>query len=332
MRRRFLAPLVTVALGLAATAGALTTCTPTNHPSAPADLGIARTAADLERVVDEAGPVTVETVIGADWEVDRSGLINLDHPAAKAAHLVDGPEPIVIAFHAIRHPRFGLYIVDTGVERALRDDPKHAALSGVAARVMGVDKIRVRTDTRSWLDAQKEPLRGVFLTHLHLDHVSGMRDVPDDAVVYTGPGESREEGFLNVFVRGPTDTALAGKGELKEWQLGGAGGGSGRDARDGDVVVDVFGDGSVWAIPVPGHTIGSTAYLARTATGPVLFTGDACHTAWGWEHGVEPGSFSADRPRSAESLARLRALVARHPRIDVRPGHQVMARPVAAAQ
>ena len=96
MRRRFLAPLVTVALGLAATAGALTTCTPTNHPSAPADLGIARTAADLERVVDEAGPVTVETVIGADWEVDRSGLINLDHPAAKAAHIVDGPEPIVV--------------------------------------------------------------------------------------------------------------------------------------------------------------------------------------------------------------------------------------------
>ncbi len=327
-RRRFLAPLLTAAFALAAAGGALTTCTPTSHRSAPADLGTARTAADLERVVDEPGPVTVETVIGADWEVDRSGLINLDHPAAKAAHLTDGPEPIVIAFHAIRHPKFGLYIVDTGVERALRDDPKHAALSGVAAQFMGVDKVHVRTDTRTWLEAQKEPLRGVFLTHLHLDHVSGMRDVPNDAVVYTGPGESREQGFLNAFVRGPTDAALAGKSELKEWQLGGPG----TSARDGEIVVDIFGDGSVWAIPAPGHTAGSTAYLARTTTGPVLFTGDACHTAWGWEHGVEPGSFSVDRPRSAESLARLRALAARHPRMDVRPGHQLITRPIATAQ
>jgi glyoxylase-like metal-dependent hydrolase (beta-lactamase superfamily II) len=320
-RRRYLAPLVTAALALAAAAGALTTCTPTSHRSAPADLGTARTAADLERVVDEPGPVTVETVIGADWEVDRAGLINLDHPAAKAAHLTAGPEPIVIAFHAIRHPKLGLYIVDTGVERALRDDPKHAAMSGVAAQFLGVDKVHVRTDTRTWLEAQREPLRGVFLTHLHLDHVSGMRDVPDDALVYTGPDESHEQGFLNAFVRGPIDAALAGKTELKEWQPG-----------SGDNVVDIFGDGSVWAIPVPGHTAGSTAYLARTTTGPVLFTGDACHTAWGWEHGVEPGWFSADRPRSAESLARLRALVARHPRIDVRPGHQIITRPVATAQ
>jgi hypothetical protein len=54
----------------------------------------------------------------------------------------------------------------------------------------------------------------------------------------------------------------------------------------------------------------------------VLLTGDACHTAWGWEHGVEPGSFSSDRSRSAASLAALKKLVARHPAIDVRLGHQ----------
>jgi glyoxylase-like metal-dependent hydrolase (beta-lactamase superfamily II) len=87
-------------------------------------------------------------------------------------------------------------------------------------------------------------------------------------------------------------------------------------------VVDVFGDGTVWALWVPGHTLGSTAYLVRTPKGPVLLTGDACHTRWGWEHDVEPGTFSSDLPRSAESLARLRRLAAEHPAIDVRLGHQ----------
>ena len=152
-----------------------------------------------------------------------------------------------------------------------------------------------------------------------------MRDVPNDARVYTGPGESSETGMLNAFVRRPTDTALAGKGALQEW-------GFRSDASGAfEGVVDVFGDRTVWAIHVPGHTAGSTAYLARTPAGPVLMTGDACHTAWGWEHGVEPGTFSVDQRRSADSLARLKAFVGRHPRVDVRPGHQMLARPVAAA-
>jgi glyoxylase-like metal-dependent hydrolase (beta-lactamase superfamily II) len=87
----------------------------------------------------------------------------------------------------------------------------------------------------------------------------------------------------------------------------------------------VFGDGSLFALHVPGHTRGSLAFLARTPRGPVLLVGDACHTAWGWKNGVEPGEFSTDGPRSAESLARLLDLARRHPSIDVRLGHQPLA-------
>jgi N-acyl homoserine lactone hydrolase len=87
-------------------------------------------------------------------------------------------------------------------------------------------------------------------------------------------------------------------------------------------VLDIFGDGSLFAILVPSHTAGSVAYLARTPRGPVLLTGDTCHTSWGWDHGVEPGSFSGNRPQNAVSLANLKALVARHPGIEVRLGYQ----------
>jgi N-acyl homoserine lactone hydrolase len=87
-------------------------------------------------------------------------------------------------------------------------------------------------------------------------------------------------------------------------------------------VIDVFGDGTVRALHVPGHTPGSTAFVARTPAGPVLLTGDACHTAWGWEHGVEPGSFSNDRPQSAASLERLRRFASKHPAMQIRLGHQ----------
>jgi N-acyl homoserine lactone hydrolase len=320
LRRRLAALAVTLAA--AATATSLAACRPTTHATAPSALGVARPSSELDVIVDEPGPVHVETVVGADWHVPRSGLINLDHPKAKEAHLVDGEEPIVVPFHVLRHPTQGLFIIDTGVERALRDDPGHAALSGLAASYLGVGEMRVKTDTHAWIASQKEPLKGVFLTHLHLDHVSGMRDVPNDAIVYAGPGETSSRSFLNAFIQGPLDASLEGKGDLREWQFAPE-----KDPTSAafEGVIDVFGDRSVWAIHVPGHTPGSTAYLARTPDGPVLFTGDASHTTWGWVNGVEPGSYSEDRPKSAESLARLRAFVAKHPRIEVRVGHQLKA-------
>jgi glyoxylase-like metal-dependent hydrolase (beta-lactamase superfamily II) len=185
---------------------------------------------------------------------------------------------------------------------------------------MHVQDMKVRTDTASWIAAHREPVRGVFLTHLHLDHIGGMRDVPRDATIFAGPGETTERSVFNAVVSSATDRALEGHGPIQEWRFE-------RDPSGTFMgVLDVFGDETVWALWVPGHTAGSTAYLVRTSTGPVLLVGDACHTAWGWEHGVGPGSFSADQREGAKSLAALRGFVAAHPSISVRLGHQRLER------
>ena len=175
--------------------------------------------------------------------------------------------------------------------------------------------MKLGTDTATLL-SREPPLAGVLLTHLHLDHVSGMRDVPHGTPIYAGPGETHGREFMFLFTQGTIDRQLDGQDAIGE--LAFAPDPSGHFAG----VVDLFGDGTVFAILVPGHTAGSLAYLVRTPKGPVLLTGDTCHTRWGWDHGVEPGSFSGDRAQNAVSLANLRALVARHPTIDVRLGHQ----------
>jgi glyoxylase-like metal-dependent hydrolase (beta-lactamase superfamily II) len=291
-------------------------CRSTSHPVTTASLGAPGAGSELEAVLEKPGPVLVESVTSADWEVPRAGLINLEHPKAKEAGLEDGPEAIQIYFHALRHPTKGLFIVDTGVERALRDDPEHAAVRGLVASVMNTDRMVVRNDLAGWISTQPEPLAGVFLTHLHLDHVTGMPDVPKGTPIFAGPGETTERHWQNAFVQPVMDRALEGHEPISEWKY----------APDPDgtfaAVLDIFGDGSVWALSVPGHTPGSTAYLVRTPTGPVLLVGDACHTSWGWKNGVEPGAFSHDGPRSRESLESLQKLVERHPTIDVRLGHQ----------
>lgn len=294
----------------------LCACAITSHAVQPSALGVPRGSAELLAVIDLPGPVTVESVDSADWEVPLSGLLDLDDPRAKEAGLTDRPEPIQIWFHALRHPSRGLYLVDTGVERAMRDRPEEAALRGAVARVMHFEKLKFQMPLGDWLAKAKEPLRGVFLTHLHSDHLTGMADAPAGTDVYTGPGEAAARAFLNLFVQPNTDRALSGKAPISEWAF--AADPQGRFAG----VIDIFGDGTVWALSVPGHTPGSVAYLVRTPRGPLLLTGDTSHTRWGWDHGVAPGSFTADHPANERSLAALQKLAAEHPALEVRLGHQ----------
>src|SRR6185436_12516899 len=147
-----------------------------------------------------------------------------------------------------------------------------AGVGWVVRQVMHTERMRIGVDTAALIRRQPQPLAGVLLTHLHLDHISGMPDVPASTPIYAGPGETRERGVLNLLASGTTDDLMEGHAPVQEWPYPVGGG---KDGIAG--VVDVFGDGSVAALWVPGHTAGSTAYLVRTPQGPVLLTGDACH-------------------------------------------------------
>lgn len=298
--------------GLALSSG----CTITSHETKQVRMGKALNSRAMLALIDEPGPLQVETVNAADWEIDRSGLINLDHPRAKEAGLKDGSEPIEIYFHVITHPTRGAFLVDSGVENALRDTPDDAAISGLAAKAIHADRMRIHQPLGAWLEARRVQLSGVLLTHLHLDHVLGLRDVPARTPIYVGPGEASQKAFMNLMVRGVTDRVLTGKGPLQELDFD-----PDADGRFAGVR-DLFGDGSLFVLHVPGHTRGSLAFVARTSDGPVLITGDTCHTVWGWQNDVEPGSFTADRAGNAKSLAALRKLVKEHPKTVVLLGHQ----------
>jgi N-acyl homoserine lactone hydrolase len=87
-------------------------CSASHHPTRPATLGVPTTLARMETTLLRPGPIRFERVVAADWEVARSGLINLDHPKAKAARLEDGSEPIGIYFYVLEHPERGTFIVD----------------------------------------------------------------------------------------------------------------------------------------------------------------------------------------------------------------------------
>ena len=307
------------ALSLAATlalALLLQACSLSSHPIGAPTSGKAVSSAEMERLLETPGPVSVQTINSADWSVPVGGLLNLKSPAALEAGLKDREEPIQVYAHVLKHPQRGNYLVDTGVSQQLVDDPGRFGLNWVFRRAMGIDKMKLQKGTASILQDLGGKLAGVFFTHLHIDHISGLPDIPNEVPLYVGPTESTEKQLINLFVHGATNQLLEGKPRLQEWRFQ-------ADAQNRfEGIIDVFEDASVFAISVPGHTSGSVAYLVRTPQGPVLLTGDTCHTRWGWEHAVEPGDFTRDNARNLASLRNLKALVERHPQIDVRLGHQ----------
>ncbi|QFY42791.1 MBL fold metallo-hydrolase [Candidatus Methylospira mobilis] len=291
-------------------------CTPTSHTVETSQLGRTSSSAEMESVIDQPGPIQLETINSADWSVPLSGLLNINSPEAIQAGLKDHAEPIQIYAHLLKHPQRGNYLIDTGVSRKLLDDPGKAGVGWLIRLVMPLQGIRLNKSTADILQGLDGRLSGVFFTHLHLDHISGMPDIPVDAHLYMGANESAESNLQNMLLQGTVDRFFNLKPPLQEWSF------QADPQHQFEGIVDIFADGSVFAISVPGHTPGSTAYLVRTTLGPVLLTGDVSHTRWGWEHAVEPGTYTEDHERNLKNLKSLKNLVAKHPKIEVRLGHQ----------
>ncbi len=291
-------------------------CRASNHPVETARFGTPSSSDRMIAALAEPGTFRLTKVVAADWQVDLSGLLNLDHPEARAAGLVDRAEPVQIYFYALQHEKFGTFLVDSGLEARFADGGVSPHIGSVVEWAMDFDSMKVHTTTGRWLAEHPSQVSAVLLTHLHIDHILGLPDFKAPTPVYVGPFEASATQLTHMFTQTTTDRLLASLAELQQWDF------HGDEAGRFEGVLDLLGDGSLWALHVPGHTPGSTAYVVRTVDGPQLILGDACHTAWGWLHGVEPGSFSADQPRSAVSLQKLKELAAAVPNMKVHPGHQ----------
>jgi N-acyl homoserine lactone hydrolase len=287
----------------------------TTHPTTPASIGTPISSSAMEGLIDQSGPVEFETV-GSDWAAPLSGLLNLKAPEAVQAGLKNHKEPIHIYAHVLRHPTHGFFLIDTGVSERFVNQPAGVGVGWVLRKFAGIQQMKARPNTAEIIASQGTPLKGVILSHIHLDHVSGLPDVPKDVPIYIGPDEANASLFLNLFAQGTNNRMLEGRPPLEEFQI--------PPDPDGKLegVIDVFGDNSFFAILTPGHTVGHLSFLARTPAGPILLATDVSHTRWGWNHGVEPGTYLWNRERSHKNLVALKALSDRHPNMVVRVGHQ----------
>lgn len=146
--------------------------------------------------------------------MERSGLINLKDP--KASVLKSGDEPIQIYFYVLDHPQFGRYAIDTGISKVFRKDSKEWPVSWLVVFGMNTKTLKIRETTDEWLNKNPKKVEGIFLTHMHLDHILGSPDFQPNVPIYVGPKETTGKKFLNLFVQGSTDRVLGENPTLYE--------------------------------------------------------------------------------------------------------------------
>lgn len=291
-------------LGLAACSTRMT-----DHPVIAGDLATAE-AGDVEESMARQGVVRFRRLEFARWTGGRGAFIDRDDP--RTATIPEGAEEARIFAYVIDHPHRGRYLIDAGVSHDLE-----GRLGPLMRRGIADLNVQVLSSLRDWLVEQEGAPQGVFLTHLHFDHVGGVIDLAPDTPIYVGPGEAAARHWTHWLLGQPVDAILRGRGPLREWRL------SPDPMGRFESRLDVFNDGTVWAFWVPGHTPGSMAYLINSTDGPKLIVGDAISTRLNWEHGMPQPLTSAQARADAErSAERLRAFAAEHPEIEVFLGHQ----------
>jgi glyoxylase-like metal-dependent hydrolase (beta-lactamase superfamily II) len=193
-----------------------------------------------------------------------------------------GPKNIVGSCYLIRHgDRYMLW--DTGLSDALVDKPLENAAQRLTLRRSILDQLRE-------LKVRPQQIEFIGISHWHFDHTGQAGRFPQ-AKLLIGRGDLEH---LRGRGAGVNDAAVSA---MAHWLSGGGQ----VEGVAGDH--DVFGDGRVVMLKMPGHTPGHNSLLVRLASGPVLLTGDLYHfTEQVANRGVPP--FNHDRADTLASMDR----------------------------
>ena len=132
-------------------------------------------------------------------------------------------------------------------------------------------------------------------SHMHFDHVGVANEITSETLFIQRP--EHEAAFAEEVTTPGFDPSLYADLAGRDWTV-----------LDGDH--DVFGDGRVRILSLPGHTPGHQAlYLDLASTGPVVLSGDQYHFRISREQRIVP-RWNVDRDATLASMDRLEAILA----------------------
>jgi glyoxylase-like metal-dependent hydrolase (beta-lactamase superfamily II) len=226
----------------------------------------------------------------------------------------DWSEWLPIYAWLIEHPE-GLFLVDTG-ETARSGHPEYFPQWhpyyrwAMEVRVSPEDEIDAQLET---MGLKPQDIDTVILTHLHTDHMGGIRHFPECRFL-AAPGEVRRASGILGALRGYLPR------HLPDWfSPQPAFSAQGGEMSPFDMVCPLTSDGSIAVVPTPGHTPDHLSVLVASGGVRYFLAGDASYTQEALL-GQRPDGVSPSPGAATRTLSRILALAAREPLVYL-PSH-----------
>lgn len=206
---------------------------------------------------------SAQTPAAADvelWRLD-CGELNIKQYGASFSDTFQyppGAKRLVASCYVIRHGS-DYMIWDLGLDAGLIGNPMDNPSQSMSLKRTVADQIAA-------IGVKPEQVGTIGISHYHADH-TGQAAQFRNARLLIGKGDWET---LKTPAENSPFLKMA-QGHLAGWLDGERK----SEAVSGDK--DVFGDGSVTMLAMPGHTPGHSALLVRLKSGPVLLSGDQYH-------------------------------------------------------
>lgn len=231
-------------------------------------------------------------------------------------------------FACIFHPEHGCILFDTGYSARFFDETKRFPAS--IYRMVTPVTFRNEESAVNQLQRQgiaAEDIRYVVLSHFHADHIGGVRDFPAarllykreayDAVKNLGPFASVKAAFLPGLLPDDFEERSLYIEDVPRRNL--------PEGFPFSTGYDLFGDGSLVAVDVPGHAAGQIGVFLATESGEYFLCADAAWSSRAFRERRRPhaaaGLIMADRRRYSDTFERLCRLHEQYPSIRIIPSH-----------
>jgi N-acyl homoserine lactone hydrolase len=228
--------------------------------------------------------------------------------------------PIPIVAFLLEHPGVGPVLVDTGLHPSVAAKPAESLgrLATLAFRDLEMDAGQAVPAQLRGRDIDPARVATVVMTHMHVDHASGISEFPHATFVVSRAewDAATTQGKLHGYSTRQFDHAFDYR--LLDFD---AAGDEGPLSFSGFArSFDLFGDGSVMAVYTPGHTLGHMSVVVRTAGGEVLVAGDAIYLRRNLDEDHPPHRTEDDH-LYRRSLREMQQYVRETPDAVVIPGH-----------
>jgi len=219
----------------------------------------------------------------------------------------------------IRHPGYGPILVDTGLHPSVASDPiENLGRFGNWFYRPSLDTGEAVSARLRGKGVDPASVRLVILTHLHIDHASGIADFPDSTlVVSAAEWKAATTGAFPAF-RGYHRAQFEYAFDFRTADF------DGDDVRSYSTfgrTIDLFGDGSVRLASTPGHTPGHLSVIVRLKDRDMVISGDALYRKEQLEAGADGPGVIADAHNYRRSLQEIRLFHSQYPDAVITAGH-----------